>query len=155
MKEYNVEENCDLAQKRLLECHTAVCILPIVENGDILLISKLKDLSNQWDLKLPYGDVQYKEQPQEAALRVLLGETGMYTNKIEPIGIYNSKGSIINVVYLFSATNLTDIKKNFTLVKDTHIITLSPNRFSELIREGIFNQEAGIKAFTKFYLSAR
>ncbi len=155
MKEYIVEEKLKINESKILECHSAVCILPIVENGDILMISKMINKLEGWDLELPIGDVQYKEIPKEAAIRVLLTETGMFTNKIEPIGIYNPKGSSIDIIYLFVATELMDIKTNFTCTTDTHIVTLSPNRLSDLIRDGVFIQESGIKAFTKFYFLVR
>lgn len=153
MKEYIIEEKLKINESKILKCHSAVCILPIIENGDILMISKMINKLEGWDLELPKGDVQYKEIPKEAAIRVLLTETGMFTNKIEPIGIYNPKGSSIDIIYLFVATELMDIKTNFTFTTDTYIVTLSPERLSELIRDGVFTQESGIKAFTKFYFS--
>lgn len=155
MKGYIGEAKLKINASEILEYHSAVCILPIVENGDVLLISKTINKIEGWELELPMGDVQYKETSKDAAMRVLLTETGMFANKIEPIGVYNPKGSIIDVVYLFVATDLMDIKTNFVFTTDTRIITLVPNRLAELIRDGVFTQESGIKAFTKFYLSAR
>jgi 8-oxo-dGTP pyrophosphatase MutT (NUDIX family) len=150
-----IQEKCRISEEELLTYHTRVLILGIDNDGEILVLSKPTRFSDEWLLEMPCGDVLYRERPEDAAVRVLLTETGMLADNIEPLGRYMPRGSIIDVVYLFSAIDLTAIKSPINFSYETQLIRLSPGTLGDLIQEGLFQQEAGIKAFTQFYLPVR
>lgn len=155
MREYMIHEKCRVSEEEILTYHTRVLVLGIDDEGEILVLSKPTRYNDEWLLEMPSGDVLYRERPEDAAIRVLLTETGMLTDNIEPLGRYTPRGSVIDVVYLFSAVELTPIKSPIDFSYETQLIRFSPGTLGELIKEGLFRQEAGIKAFTRFYLSVR
>ncbi len=155
MRENYIEKKCELMEGQLLECHTKVLVLALDSDGNIIVVSAYRHLIEEWTLELPSGDMLFREQPQDAAIRVLLTETGLYAEKVESIGMYTPKSSVIDVIYLFAATDLTNIRSHLQSVFDNRVLRMSPNQLAELIKEGIFVQEEGIKAFTKFYLSLK
>ena len=155
MREYIIEEKCKLMEGQLLECHTKVLVLALDSDGNIIVVSAYQHLKDEWTLELPSGDLLYREQAKDASIRVLLTETGLYAEKLESLGIYNPKSSVIDVIYLFVATDLTNIRSHLQFVFDNRVLRMSPNQLAEMINDGVFVQEAGIKAFTKFYLSLK
>ncbi len=150
-----IQEKIRVSEEELLTCHTRVLILGIDDEGEVLVLSKPTRFNDERILEMPCGDVLYRERPENAAVRVLLTETGMLADNIEPLGRYTPRGSIIDVVYLFSAVDLTAIKSPINFSYETQLIKFSPGTLGDLIREGLFQQEAGIKAFTRFYLNVR
>ena len=62
--------------------HGAVCILPLLENGDVLLERQFRYAMGEVLTEIPAGKLDYiGEDPREAALRELREETG-----VEPAG---------------------------------------------------------------------
>lgn len=155
MRDFLIQERSRYSEEELLTCHTQVLILAIDDVGEILVLSKPTFRGDQWVLEMPNGDVLYREEPLDAATRVLLTETGMLSDNIEPIGRYVPKGSVIDAVHLFSATDLIPIRSPIKFGYESQLIRLSPNRLSDMIRDGFFQQEAGIKAFTHFFMATK
>ena len=57
--------------------HGAVCILPLLENGDVLLERQFRYAMGEVLTEIPAGKLDYiGEDPREAALRELREETG-------------------------------------------------------------------------------
>lgn len=155
MNENIIENKYKLMEGQLLECHTKVLVLAINEEGNIVIISSYIKKLDEWILEMPNGDVLFKELPMDAATRIMITEAGVYAENIEPIGIYNPKSSEIDIIYLFVASQFTDIKNHLGMDFDKYLVCMTPDRLGKLIEEGVFCQEPGIKAFTNFYFSAK
>ncbi|OPL09659.1 MAG: hypothetical protein AVO33_06520 [delta proteobacterium ML8_F1] len=139
-------------QELPLKTHCGVLVLPIDAKGNVVLVSHRVPREDNWRLSMPYDDLKLGEMPEEGALRVLMEEAGYFGGQIEPLGIYRPLGGIVDMIYLFVATELVAIKRNHEMACDVHVFSLSPHGVGELIHEGTFTQEPGIKAFTRFYL---
>jgi len=135
-----------------LKTYSGVLVLPIDDKGNVVLVSSPVGGTGDWLLAMPYGELKVGEIPEEGALRVLIKEAGYFSGQLEPLGIYRPKGGILEMIYLFVATELMSVKRHHDLSAGSQVFSLTPHGVSELIREGSFNQEAGIKAFTNFYL---
>ena len=155
MRENHILEKCIAAESELLSTHQRVLILAVADNGNIVLLTKERNCRERWVLEMPCGDLLYRESQKDAAIRVLLTETGLFSDNLQSIGTYNPKGSIIDIIHLFSASNLTEVRTHIGMGYDRHLIEVSPGKLGELIHDGMFCQEPGIKAFTKFYLSVK
>jgi len=152
MRECMYEEKVKTYKDKMTKFLSSVCVLPIDKDGNIVVIYKCNLPLGKVQVELPMADVEYGEKPEDAARRALLYEIGYSVEKVKLLEIYNSQNSIIKVVYLFSAVNVTDEKNEYIFKLDNDIKIVTPNRLLELIENGQFAQPACIKAVTKFYL---
>ena len=60
----------------------AVCIVPIFDNGDLLVTREFRYTINGYCLEFPAGLIDPGETPVEAAKRQLKEETGLNTEKV-------------------------------------------------------------------------
>ncbi|WP_286295345.1 ADP compounds hydrolase NudE [Vibrio apostichopi] len=63
----------------------AVMIVPITEQGDILLVREYAAGTERYELGFPKGLIDPGEQPNEAAVRELKEEIGFGANKLTPL----------------------------------------------------------------------
>ena len=86
----------------------AVIILPILDDGRIVLNRNRRHTVSQELLELPAGTLEPPEDPAVCAARELTEETGYTAKKIEPFGwFYTSPGILTEKMYAFIATGLT------------------------------------------------
>ena len=88
--------------------HGAVCILPLLENGDVLLERQFRYPIGAVVTEIPAGKLDYiGEDPHEAALRELREETGAIAESWTPLGsLIASPGCYDEVLYLYLAQDL-------------------------------------------------
>lgn len=88
----------------------AVVVLPILDDGKIILERQFRYPYDEIIIELPAGKVDDNEECLIAARRELLEETGYDCNKIEYLGkIYPTVGFCDEVIHMYIATSL--IKK--------------------------------------------
>ncbi|PHN83848.1 ADP compounds hydrolase NudE [Vibrio splendidus] len=63
----------------------AVMMVPITEQGDILLVREYAAGTERYELGFPKGLIDPGEQPNEAAIRELKEEIGFGANKLTPL----------------------------------------------------------------------
>ncbi|MFA0055479.1 MULTISPECIES: ADP compounds hydrolase NudE [Vibrio] len=63
----------------------AVMMVPITEQGDILLVREYAAGTERYELGFPKGLIDLGEQPNEAAVRELKEEIGFGANKLTPL----------------------------------------------------------------------
>ncbi|NLX62863.1 MAG: NUDIX hydrolase [Tissierellia bacterium] len=95
------------SKREIVEHPGAVGIVPITEDGKIILVRQFRKAVEKPLLEIPAGKIEINEEPKETALRELFEETGFYSNKMEYIiEFYTSPGFSNEKVYLFLATEL-------------------------------------------------
>ena len=89
--------------------HGAVCILPLLENGDVLLERQFRYAMGEVLTEIPAGKLDYiGEDPQEAALRELREETGAVASELIPLGpFYPTCAYSTEVIQMFLARGLS------------------------------------------------
>ncbi|MBD1576643.1 NUDIX hydrolase [Vibrio sp. S11_S32] len=95
-------------------CHTtiihpgAAVILPITENGEIILLKQFRPSLNKWILELPAGTIENNEDPLTCAKRELTEESGYRAQEIHPLGQCTPMAGFCDEIqYLFVATRLS------------------------------------------------
>ena len=89
--------------------HGAVCILPLLENGDVLLERQFRYAMGEVLTEIPAGKLDYiGEDPREAALRELREETGAVASELIPLGpFYPTCAYSTEVIQMFLARGLS------------------------------------------------
>jgi len=101
-----------------IDFHTqAVGVVPVREDGAILLVNHYRFTTRTRDWELPAGRVDVGEKAQSAALRELREETGHTAGTLEALGHYHpSNGSSNQEFVLFVARDLERI----SAIQDTN-----------------------------------
>lgn len=88
----------------------AVTILPICEDGSVVMIRNRRFAANQVLLELPAGTLEADEEPRDCAARELQEETGYRAESIEPLNeFYTSPRICTERMYSFVARGLTHV----------------------------------------------
>lgn len=86
----------------------AVVLLPLTEDGRIVLIRNYRVSIGRTLLELPAGTMEAGEPPEETAARELIEETGYRAGRLKMIRkFYASPGICDEAMYLFAASELT------------------------------------------------
>ena len=81
-----------------------VCILPILPDGRICLVSQYRRPVGTVQFEVPAGMIDIGESPETTAVRELMEETGLCAVKLIDCGyIYSSPGSTTEKMFLFIA----------------------------------------------------
>ena len=95
---------------REYNCHLgAVCILPLLENGDVLLERQYRYPLREVLTEIPAGKLDaVGEDPLEAAKRELREETGAVASEWTPLGLFYPVGAYsTEKIHMFLARGLT------------------------------------------------
>ncbi len=119
----------------------AVIILPVADNGDIVMIRNRRHTVFQELLELPAGTLERKadgspEDPALCAGRELTEETGYTAARIEPFGwFYTSPGILTEKMYAFIAHGLSAGAQDLEDNEQIKVERVSPGQAMTLIRE--------------------
>jgi len=72
----------------------SVAVLPVTNDGKIVLIRTFRHGMRCWGYEIPKGGVGIEEKPEHAALRELFEETGLTCEKLKYIGEYAESPAI-------------------------------------------------------------
>jgi ADP-ribose pyrophosphatase len=86
-----------------------VAIVPLTENGDVLMVRQYRYCVSDALLEIPAGKLEAGEDPFECAVRELSEETGCRVGRIVPLGaMYTSPGFSRETLYIYLATQLEE-----------------------------------------------
>jgi ADP-ribose diphosphatase len=91
----------------------AVCVVPILDNGDVVLVRQYRHAAQTALLELCAGGLNPGEDPLEAARRELEEETGYRAEKlVERARFWTTPGFTTEFMYLYEATGLVQTQTN-------------------------------------------
>jgi ADP-ribose pyrophosphatase len=96
------------ATREIIRHKGAVCILPLAENGDVIVERQFRYPLNTVLLEIPAGKLDFVgEDPLEAAKRELREETGVTANKMTYLGEYvGSPAMLDEKIHMYLAEEL-------------------------------------------------
>jgi len=110
----------------------AVVVLPVMDDGRVLMIRNHRYSVHQVLIELPAGTLEKGEDPMNCAGRELLEETGYLAGKLQRIGaFYSSPGILSEKLYAFAAYHLE--KKSAALEEDEEI-EIMPVLFDDALK---------------------
>ncbi len=86
----------------------AVVIIPLTDKMEVRLVKQYRAAAEKWILELPAGGLEPNEDPDLAAPRELLEETGDQAATWQKLhGFYSAPGILTEFLHLYLATDLT------------------------------------------------
>ncbi|MCF6459709.1 NUDIX hydrolase [Clostridium sp. Cult3] len=97
------------SKREIVEHPGSVGIIPITNDGCIILVEQFRKPVEKSLLEIPAGKIEINEEPRETALRELCEETGFTASKLEYLfEFYTSPGFSNEKMYLFVAMGLVE-----------------------------------------------
>ncbi len=92
----------------------AVCVVPITDENEVLLVRQYRYAVDEVLTEIPAGKLDFAgEDPLSAAVRELSEETGAMAKNIVPLGIYYGSPAIMGEkIYMYLATGLSFKKQH-------------------------------------------
>ncbi|MDF2153456.1 NUDIX hydrolase [Vibrio sp. CAU 1672] len=129
----------------------AAVILPLTDDGEIVLVNQFRPSLNKWLLELPAGTREANEDPLHCAQRELEEETGYTAQDFIPLGqLTPLAGFCDEIQYLFIAKQLQ--QTNRLSCDDDEVIevvTLSPSELEQKITDGSVTDAKTIACLSK------
>lgn len=102
--------NGHVTQREIVEHRGAICVLPVGDDGKILLVRQFRKPAEQVLLELPAGSLEKKEDPVDCAHRELTEECGLEATQMTPLfQCYLAPGYSSEYMYGFVARGLRKV----------------------------------------------
>jgi 8-oxo-dGTP pyrophosphatase MutT (NUDIX family) len=106
-RDYLKTPNGDETKLEIIEHGGSVVLVPIDDEGNLLLVRQYRHAAQQDLLELPAGTRNEKEPFEECAAREIREETGMEAGKLQKVGdFYLAPGYSTEFMAVFLATDL-------------------------------------------------
>lgn len=124
-------------RREVVEHPGAVAIVPVLPNGDLVLVRQYRHAVGRSTLELPAGTREPGESPIETANRELREETGYRAKDTrELVRFFVSPGWADEELIVFLATNMTSGRDQPEQDEDLLVVTVHPDDITEKIRSG-------------------
>ncbi|KMV31516.1 NUDIX hydrolase [Photobacterium swingsii] len=132
----------------------AVIILPVTENGDLVLVNQYRPAIKQWILEFPAGTLEDSEQIEICAQRELAEETQLAAKNWTSLGqLLPVPGFCDELQHLFLATNLEKTTGELDDDEIIEVITISTEKFESLIANNTIQDAKTIATYMKAKLT--
>jgi ADP-ribose pyrophosphatase len=130
-------EDGNESTREVIEHNGCIAVIPIDQNGDILLVRQYRKAIEKELLEIPAGGIDPGEDPGTAVKRELQEEIGYLPGRMEKLGgFYSTPGFSNEFLYLFLAA---DLKPSRLYAEDTgsiHIVRIQSRNIRRLINSG-------------------
>lgn len=115
----------------------AVCMIPVLDDGRLLLVTQYRHPAGRRLLELPAGTLERGEQPAAAAVRELQEEVGYRPSSSEAIGgFFVAPGYTSEYIHLFACTGLVPSRLPGDEDEDIEVATLTLDEAVACVESG-------------------
>ena len=155
-KAYKVDLRMDdgsLIQRDLVCYGGAAVILPVMDDGAIVMIRNYRYAVDETLLELPAGMLEPGEDPAEGARRELTEETGCTAGAIEPLGsFFSAPGSTDETMHAYLATGLTPGRQNLEDYERITVEIYPDSQVRRMVLDGTIHDAKTIAALSLYWL---
>lgn len=125
------------ANRDIIRHPGASAVLPINENGEVILVRQWRTPLNKTLLEVPAGKLEKGEDPLVCAERELEEETGFKASKLEYMGsIATVPGFCDEIIHLYLATGITSGVKGGDEDEFTEVEMVTIDEMKAMIKSG-------------------
>jgi ADP-ribose pyrophosphatase len=142
-------------------CEVAVhpgggCIVPLLDNGDLLLVRQYRYPHKKFVLEIPAGKLEPDEDPLACARRELAEETGYTAEKYEKLtAMFTTPGFCSEVLHIYLATGLKKSGQGQKLDEGEQSLTVERVPFDAAIEMIVNGQIVDSKTIAGIFLAER
>jgi len=134
----------------------AAAIVPMRENGDVLLVRQYRHAVGGYILEIPAGKLDPGEDPRDCAARELEEETGFRAASLERvITFFTTPGFTDEVIHVFRATGLAPGIQNLGRDEVLELVEVPLEGALAQIQDGTIRDGKTIIGLQAVYLRAR
>ena len=123
--------------REIVEHSDCVCIVPLDEQNNVLLVRQYRKPVEESLLEVPAGGVESGEVPKDAVLRELQEETGYTADKLRHLSsFWTTPGFCTEMMHAYLATNLRQSSLSQDEDEDIELIKVPLDRVPQMIRQG-------------------
>jgi len=131
----------------------AAAIVPMKDDGTVLLIRQYRHAVGGYILEIPAGKLDPGEDPRDCAARELEEEIGLRAASLEPvITFFTTPGFTDEVIHVYKATGLTSGTQNLGRDEVLDVIELPLERAIAQIEDGTIRDGKTIVGLQAVYL---
>jgi ADP-ribose pyrophosphatase len=136
-----------------IETNDWVNIIPLTADGHVIMIKQYRHGSKAITLEIPGGLVD-NENPQDAALRELLEETGYAGENVRLLGSINPNPAIFNnLCHTYFVKNVKKIaEKTLDPNEDIEVVLVPIQEVPLLIERGMINHALVVIGFHYYFM---
>ena len=148
VERYDFEIDGRRIRKDVVRHPGAVTIIPIEEDGTVLLVEVGRLAVGRMLLEFCAGKLEPGEKPLAAAARELEEEVGRRTKSLEPIASYfTSPGFCDERMHAFVATGLSPVPQRLEPGEEIEVVRMTPDEIDEAILDGRIDDGKTITAW--------
>ena len=136
-----------------LHYNGAAVILPVLDDGSIVLIRNRRFAVDEELWELPAGMLEPGEDPVVCAVRELVEETGYRAGKIEKLGwFYTGPGTTDEKMHAFLATGLARGEQALEAYEQIRVEVVAEEQVRRMIADGTLHDGKSIAALAYYWL---
>lgn len=125
------------AKREIVEHAGAVIIVPLKQDGQLLLVRQYRSATGRTALELPAGNIEPGEELESAALRELQEETGYKAKELVRLcSFFSTPGFSDEELHLFFASGLTLLNQNLDEDEFVEVLTVPWENAIQMIWSG-------------------
>ena len=123
--------------REIVEHDDCVTVIPVDEEGNILLVKQFRRPTGKDLLEIPAGGIDLGEDAETAVIREMQEETGYRPQKLERLGgFYSSPGFCTEYLHLYLATDLVPGRLYAEDTEAIELIRVSQDEITKLVTSG-------------------
>lgn len=129
--------NKEKGLREVVEHPGAVAIVPVLEDGSIIMVRQFRYPVNRHVLEIPAGKLDPGENPDFCAIRELEEETGYKAGKIKKVlPLLTTPGFSDEVIHLYLAKELVKTKQNLDEDEFLNIEIVQQKDLTKMLKNG-------------------
>ncbi|MFH1446997.1 MAG: NUDIX hydrolase [Chloroflexota bacterium] len=134
-----------------------VNIIPLTQDNQVVMVRQFRHGIKELTLEIPGGMVEKGDNPEDAARRELLEETGYQAKTMSFLGVVHPNPAILtNRCFTYLAHDLEKINGgNFDETEDIEIVLIPITQIPTLTHDGTITHSLVVAAFFWYFLNPK